>query len=78
MEPVEVTPRFIRYRDIVTVNKSEVDCVHRAHAGFQAHRLHGATPLHRLTLCARGCRATARNTVFITFGHLHASPRYAK
>lgn len=80
LEPVTRGLRHITYATVP--ERSDLiydrDCVVHHHRDWQASHIHQATPLYRLTLCARGCLATEQNTVLFAIVHAELRPRYAK
>ncbi len=76
--PTTITPRRIYYEDIPAEEIIDFDCVGRLHDRWQGENIHQATPLTRLTLCARGCLADQHNTVLIGLAHTARNPHYGR
>lgn len=81
MEVESSTPRSINYapQPDDPMSKETYECVSRHHKHFTVGALHHASPLYRLTLCARGeCQANDGNMVNVAVAHAKLGRRYAK
>lgn len=58
-----------------SIMESTLKCVQNAHHSYNPAAMHQASPLYRLTLGDRGCRATAANTVNFAVFHIKTNQK---
>ncbi|KAL7418725.1 hypothetical protein Q5752_006408 [Cryptotrichosporon argae] len=78
LKPAFETSVQIVYDDMPLDSTTDQQCIARLQNPDAHWHLHEATPLHRLTLCNRGCVPHAGNTVFMSLSHAVIYPRYIR